>query len=132
VAKRAEQRKIQRGTHRIRSQATRELHILAQLTCIALHLAIEKLLQPPALVAARLEVDHPARPRAVHERAIDDDVGEPAICEASQRELTLWLAVLCGEYPAPPLIRCSARQRVDHHLDGAGHFPFRDAVAAQL
>ncbi len=83
-------------------------------------------------MAARLEIDHPASTLAIDERAIDDDIGEPALGQSRQRQLALRLSVLAREDPLSPWILRGARQRIDDDLHSRPQLSFGHPVPAQL
>src|SRR2546430_14070729 len=71
LAECAEQRKIQPRSHRLRSQRPCERDIGVQLRLVALHLLREKGLAAAAFVATSREGNHPARPVAIPDKAVD-------------------------------------------------------------
>src|ERR1700758_3578860 len=114
LAQRAEQREVERGAHRLRSQAPREIAVGGELRPVARELLIEKLIEPAALVRARLVVDHPARPALVDEASVDDDAAQQPAGEARELPLAVRLAVPAVEDPAPALVAEGPRERGDY------------------
>ena len=132
LAEGADQREVQPCPHRVRTQAARQRHVGFQLRAVAFQLPLQEGFQPTAFVPAGFEVDHPTRTVAIHERAVNDGVREPAIGDTGQGELAVGLRVLPGEDPTPALVADGVGERFDHDRGGLLQVAVRDAMAAQV